>query len=497
VTVVESMELDAPASTGAAVSTAAAAPVETDSPQLRHDLTASVGDGAAFGLMVGIGETYVPAFVLAVGLGEVFAGLITTVPLLIGSLLQLISPWAVRRLRSHRRWVVCCAGLQGLCFVPLLIAAVAGEISAAWAMALATVYWGAGQATGPAWNTWQGTIVPRSLRANFYARRSRVQQLATMLGFLAGGFALQWGRTTGDLIPVFAWMFVTAGVCRGLSTACLWAQSEPVPIPAGVQWLGVRESWRRFSTGSTGALLLFVVTMQAGVFVAGPYFNPYILKVLQWDYRQYALLLGSSFVAKFLCLPLWGRFAHRAGAWALLWVGTIGIIPLAGGWNVSSSFWWLLVLQLLAGSAWGAYELAVILLFFETIPERERTSVLTLYNVANALAIVLGSAIGAGLLKAGNVSPESYHWVYSASTALRFVALGLMWRLPRVSVPAAETALFPSAVRPNSASLDEVVLPDLPDQVSGSSSQVSGDRLQVSGIRRQERPGTPYETSSS
>ena len=47
---------------------------------LRSDLLASVNDGAAYGGMVGVGETYLPAFVLAVGLGEVAAGLVTTVP---------------------------------------------------------------------------------------------------------------------------------------------------------------------------------------------------------------------------------------------------------------------------------------------------------------------------------------------------------------------------------------------------------------------------------
>lgn len=457
-------ELEAPATDGAEAPSGRGAPVDVESPRLKRDLVASVGDGAAYGLMVGIGETYVPAFVLAVGLGEVFAGLITTIPLLIGSLLQTASPWAVQRLHSHRRWVILCAALQGLCFVPLLIAAIAGTIPAAMAMALAAVYWGAGLATGPAWNTWQGTIVPRSMRATFYARRSRLQQITTMTGFLAGGFALQWGRSTGDAVPVFAWLFLAAGLCRMASTACLWLQSEPTPIPAGVKWLSMRESWQRFSSGSTGRLLVFAVTMQAGVYVAGPYFNPFILKVLAWDYRDYALLLGSSFVAKFLCLPLWGRFAHRAGAWALLWVGTFGIIPLAAGWNVSNNFYWLLVLQLLAGSAWGAYELALILLFFETIPERERTSILTLYNVANSLALVIGSAIGAGLLKAGHVSPESYHWVYAASTLLRFASLVLLWRLPRVEVPAAETSLRPIAVRPEGGTLDEPALPGLPDQ---------------------------------
>ncbi|HQU47337.1 MAG TPA: hypothetical protein PK867_31330 [Pirellulales bacterium] len=50
----------------------AAAPVRASAS--RHDLRAMLGDGAAFSVMVGIGETYLPAFALAAGLGEVAAG---------------------------------------------------------------------------------------------------------------------------------------------------------------------------------------------------------------------------------------------------------------------------------------------------------------------------------------------------------------------------------------------------------------------------------------
>jgi hypothetical protein len=53
--------------------------------------------------MVGFGETYPPAFVLAVGLGEIMAGLIASVPLLAGGLMQLASPAGVRILGSHKR----------------------------------------------------------------------------------------------------------------------------------------------------------------------------------------------------------------------------------------------------------------------------------------------------------------------------------------------------------------------------------------------------------
>ena len=49
------------------------------------------------------------------------------------------------------------------------------ESMSEWAVLLvASIYWAASLATGPAWNTWQGTVIPHQIRAKFYARRSRI-----------------------------------------------------------------------------------------------------------------------------------------------------------------------------------------------------------------------------------------------------------------------------------------------------------------------------------
>ena len=76
---------------------------------LRRDLRAMTADGICFSTMVGLGEAYVPAFALALGHGAAAAGLLATLPLLAGACFQLVTPEAVRRLRSYRRWVVGCA----------------------------------------------------------------------------------------------------------------------------------------------------------------------------------------------------------------------------------------------------------------------------------------------------------------------------------------------------------------------------------------------------
>lgn len=437
-----------------------------DERRLSSNLSASVGDATAFGVMVGVGETYIPAFCLAIGLGELFAGLIATVPLLLGSVLQLISPWAVQKLQSHRRWVVLCAGVQGCCFLPLVIAAWMGAISPWLAIAVSSVYWGAGLATGPAWNTWQGTMIPRSIRANFLAKRSKLQQIATMSGFLLGGVALQSAGPGGNAVPMFALLFLAAASCRLISTTCLWLQTEPAPLPVGQSAFSLRSAFRQATTGPTGAVLLLAISMQAGVYVSGPFFNPYMLKVLNFSYAEYAVLLATSFVAKFLCLPLWGRYAHRHGTRQLMWIGVFGLIPLAGGWVVSTNYWYLVGLQVVAGVAWAAYELALMLLFFETIPERERTNVLTLYNLVNSCSLVLGSALGAVVLKWGQVTPTAYLWVFGLSTLVRFIPILFLYRLPSTSAhvvdtasaPAGNATVRPLSVRPQSGSIDDPVL---------------------------------------
>ena len=53
-------------------------------------------DAAAYSVMVGCGETYLPAFALALGLGPIVAGMVASVPLLVGATVQLAArSWCI------------------------------------------------------------------------------------------------------------------------------------------------------------------------------------------------------------------------------------------------------------------------------------------------------------------------------------------------------------------------------------------------------------------
>ena len=155
----------------------------------------------------------------------------------------------------------------------------------------------------------------------------------------------------------------------------------------------------------------------------------------------------------------------------LLWLGGIGIVPLSGCWLIAQNLYWLLLVQLVGGIVWAAYELAFFLLFFESIPEEDRTSLLTVYNLLNTVAWVFGALVGGGLLYAANSSGASYLWIFAISSAARLGCLLLLARVPAYQVLADRIGVRSVAVRPNSASLDVPVLSSLPDQTTSTSSE--------------------------
>lgn len=126
---------------------------------VRRDLRLSLSDASGYGAMAGVAEVYLPAFGLALGMSPVLAGLLSTVPLFTGGVLQLIAPRAIPRIRSLRRWVAACIAAQALSFVPLIVVALTRTVSTAVVFAAASLYWGAGMAAAAGWTPW---MAPRA-----------------------------------------------------------------------------------------------------------------------------------------------------------------------------------------------------------------------------------------------------------------------------------------------------------------------------------------------
>jgi len=387
-----------------------------------RNLRAITWDGAFYSVMVGAGERWFQAFAVALGHGDLVSGLVATLPVLGGAVVQLISPWAVLHVGSQKRWVVGLCLLGSVMFAPLAAGAWAGTLSPLVLFGVVTVYWAAGLAAASPWVSWVETLVPARARERFFGRRQAVCQASLFVAFVACGALLHGARGTPRELPTYMVLFVIAGVARLISTGFVMTQTEPVPIPQDARATHVLEFLRRLRLDPGLRVLFAVVPLQFAVQMAEPYFTPWTLNHLRASYGTYLVLVAAGFLGRIAVLPAAGTLARRFGARRLLWAGAMGLVPVAALWSVSSNFVWLASVQLVAGVAWGAMELGAFLVYFEAVPHRDRVSAITALTLIQFGAIAAGSVAGGWILETLGGDTGAYVGLFAASTLVRMVA---------------------------------------------------------------------------
>ncbi len=379
-------------------------------------LRLSLWDAFFFSLMVGVGETYLPAYALSAGMSEWLTGLFAAVPLMSGAVIQLISPWLLMRVGSVQKWVVGSAFVQALAFVPLVYFCWRPTENLFWIFFFASIYWGAGFASGPSWNFWMGRIVPEAKVSHFFSQRHRIMQIGILLGLAGGGMMLHHEVKFEPFTSVFAILFVCAFLCRSLSAGFLALKQEKPPMVTKPQWQDLFSFWKVPAyRGFFGFLFCFYVA----IYISSPFVTPFFLEKLQLSYEQYMFALAALLLAKIAILPFGASMMRRFGVKGVFFLGAIGMSPLPALWALNNQLWFVLGLQAVSGMFWGLFEVTLSVTFFNHIKPNQKILVLTAYNFFNSLAIVTGSLIGGQILKYFNASFLSYDLIFVLGSTLR------------------------------------------------------------------------------
>lgn len=394
---------------------------------VRRDLRLSLGDGAGYGVMAGVAEVYLPAFVLALGLSPIAAGLIASAPLLAGGLLQLLAPRAIGRARSLRGWIVACVVVQALAFVPLIVVALLGAPSAPIVFGAASLYWAAGMAASAAWNPWMTRVVPARLRGVFFGRRQGLVQAAMLVGLIGAGLTLRELAGTGEVLGVYAGMFALATIARLVSAVMIARQGAGVDTTPRRR-MPLRGVALRLAGTPRASMLGYLVAALAAAAISGPFLTPYLLDQRHLGYGAYCALTSAVVVAKIAALPVLGRVIHRAGVRRVLTVCALGITPIPMLWMASGELAWLLAVQVYGGIVWGGFELGMLMALFDGEDDAERTTMQVAFSAAQAIGTAGASLVGGGMLAALGSDQAGYGLVFLVSTAARLAAVLLLVR---------------------------------------------------------------------
>ena len=372
-------------------------------PRLRKTLRYSQQEAVASGLMTATSDNFLNAFAIYLKASAVQLGWLTALPQLAGAVMQIVSVWLGGHI-ARKPLVVGTALLQsaivaGMAVVALPLSARSLPSSQVTLLiGLSIAYFTCINIVQPHWRAWMGGLVPKQTRGVFFASRSRLTMLTTLIIFVLGGLLLNASTRAGSTWTGFFILFSAAAVGRLLSAILLGLMHDP-ERQTGTDTMRLRDSWLHIKTSLKDPTFrnysLFVAALQGAVAVSAPFFAVYMLRDLQFTYLQFSFNSVASIATQFLFLRRWGRLSDRFGNhWVMvICAASIPVIPVL--WMLSPNQYYLIFVQIISGVFWSGFTLSTANYLYDIRPHQTNFALYAaIQSGTSALAVCLGGIFG-------------------------------------------------------------------------------------------------------
>lgn len=389
-------------------------------------------------MMLGFGEQYITPFALRLGATSFQVGILSSFPLFISSLFQLIGARLTEKYQDRKLIVTRAVLAQAITLIPLFaIPFLTGSILTLTVIFCA--YLAFGNLMGPAWNSWLGDVIPIHERAAYFSRRNKWVTLSLFLSVLCAGLVLSRFERTNIWLG-FLILFGLAFLGRFVSFLMFFRHHEPryhAPL-----WLDLSfgDFLQHLTTSDLGNFVIFRTSVSFAVMVAAPFFSVYMLTALGFSYAQYSIIILGPMLVKALTMTYWGGFSQRFGNRAIMQVCSVLIAFIPLNWFLvvtlfphSWSFPLLLAVEIISGFAWAGFELTTFNYLLDQSSPQRRARLFAYYTVVFGFMVFIGGILGSALLKlfsSAGFTFEAILFVFLVSASLRLVVS--MVFIPRV-----------------------------------------------------------------
>lgn len=401
-------------------------------PVVERSLRHSVRDAAAYSVMTGAGETYFSAFAVYLKASTAQVALLSSLPPLLGSFAQLFSAWWGHRHGMRKPLVLAGVYLQAFAWLPLmLLPLLFPEHAVPLLIASVVLYHAGGNLATPQWSSMMGDLVPEQSRGRFFALRTGVYSIVSLLALIGGGLILHGFDSHGMTIAGYLTLFSIAAIARLISAHHLRQMHDPPRTGALFDFPAPDNLLRRARHSAFARFSLFYAFMQFSVAIASPFFTVYMLRDLHFSYLMFMANTAASVLAQFLTLSMWGRISDRFGNRLILAATGLLIPTLPALWLFSTDPWYLIAVQALGGFVWAGFSLSAGNFIYDLVPSPKRATYVAYHNVLMSIGIFLGALLGGylGLILPSEITlfGETYSWgsallgVFLISSLVRLV----------------------------------------------------------------------------
>lgn len=341
------------------------------------------------GIVTSASSSFVGSFlsplVLSFGASNTYIAMLSSLPPLIGSLLQYLSLFFTNVFGSLKNALVFFMVLSGFCLFAISFILYANFSNLLFILFLIVVaYTVFITLINPIWISFIAHLIPKH-SMKMLGRRNGMMSIASLGSLLFGGFLIQNNANS------FPLLFFLAGT--------LWiAGGYYIKRIKGEKCFFVPMAWRLPRANSFKTFYAFIFLFYLFVSIASPFLVVYKFNVINLSYIQYTALICIVALTRYFASPYWGKQVDRFGSLKVLLIGSllVSFVPIA--YALIPKFELLIFVSLFSGFAWSAFDISLLGYLITHIRERTRLVHTTNINTFTGIARFLGAGLGAFLI---------------------------------------------------------------------------------------------------
>ncbi len=392
--------------------------------QYKRSLLCSIGDAFTFSMMMAFGESFIVPLALYLGFSGGEIGIITGLPILCGAILQTFSGWFLALFKTRKRMMLFMVFVQASSLL-LYIAILYFKFKSVVVFTLVSIiYWGINLALNPIWASWLNDLTVNVPKGRYFARRVQISNFALFITMIPAGFFLKFMTNIGHTVAGFAVLFALAALSRYASWVFILMKHEPkMQQGTGINPVQFIKGTSDVFMTSKANVLFFLIFFNFGVFIAAPFFTPFMLDKLNFGYEQFIIIQSLGIIGKVIFLPAWGFIMEHYGTRKPLIMCSVlaTLLPLL--WIFSGNFWYLCFINIFTGIIWGGFELSSLSMLMNNYDSKQTVLAWSWFNTLNGFGQVTSSSISGRLQTIGVMN---YHEMFFASAVVRILAVILL-----------------------------------------------------------------------
>ncbi len=365
---------------------------------IRKSLRFSFLDGVFASGMAGFTQEYFTPFLLILNATARQVGMLSALPNLFASLMQLKTADLADWIRSRKKIITLFVLLQALVLLPMALLAFSGEYRPGIFIAMVILFTSFGAITAPAWGSLMSDLVPHRKRGAYFGWRNRTLGFILVAMTFAAGCFLNLMKHI-NIFYGFAFLFLVAFIFRIISWRYLKKMYEPPLEVKKEHYFGIVDFLLNVRRSNFAKFVLFIAAMNFSVNIASPFFSMLILRDLKFSYFLYTVITVTATMTIYVVIGRWGRHADNVGNLRIIRFVSpfIGFIPLL--WIINRNPVFLILAQIFSGFIWAGFNLCSSNFIYDAVTPQKRTRCIAYFNFINGLALCGGALLGGFLLK--------------------------------------------------------------------------------------------------